>query len=348
MSIPVVDLSAGGEESVKQLLEACKFGAFYVKNHNVPIELCRRLMSELQIFFALPKEDKDAIAFIKSPHWRGYAALGAETTALKTDVREQIEVGLELPAKQADESSPAYERLHGPNQWPSNSLNPAWGSEFKAIVLEYMQHLQQLSDRLLRALGLALQQSEEYLLHYFEQEPHVRMKLVRYPGLSEAAQSLAQAQDLFGVGPHKDYGFFGILLQDNIGGLQYQRNETGEWIDATPIDGTFVVTLGEMIEALTDGHFAATTHRVLVPKGGVARQSINFFFNPRPDAFVKPIELPEQVRSLRPVGEGVQLDGNPNNVILNAYGANALKGMCRSHPDVVERHHPDLTYLTLK
>lgn len=62
-----------------------------------------------------------------------------------------------------------------------------------------------------------------------------------------------------------DYGFFGFLLQDDVGGLQVQ-NADGEWLDVTPLDNTFVVSLGEMLEVATAGAFTATTHRVLVPQ----------------------------------------------------------------------------------
>ncbi|KAK9694830.1 hypothetical protein K7432_013267 [Basidiobolus ranarum] len=53
-----------------------------------------------------------------------------------------------------------------------------------------------------------------------------------------------------GVGPHKDYGFLTILLQDNVGGLQIQTRQ-GEWIDAPSIPDTFVVNIGEAFERLT-------------------------------------------------------------------------------------------------
>ena len=57
-----------------------------------------------------------------------------------------------------------------------------------------------------------------------------------------------------------------------------------------------------------------------------------------------PLPLPDQIRSLIGVPDDVHLDGNLNNPILERYGENALKGMCRSHPDIVQRHHPDLMH----
>jgi hypothetical protein len=35
---------------------------------------------------------------------------------------------------------------------------------------------------------------------------------------------------------------------------------------------------------------------------------------------------------------------DPANPLLSGYGANALKGWLRAHPQVAERHHPDLLF----
>ena len=169
-----------------------------------------------------------------------------------------MEFGLELEPNTLTPESPAYMRLQGPNQWPTDPSDLAWKQLYHAVVIDYMTHLQKLSERLLELMAEVLEADVAQLLSWFRPHPHIRMKVVRYPGLSEANHVLANAESLLGVGPHKDYGFFGLLLQDNVGGLQYQQNANAEWIDATPVDDTFVVTLGEMVEAATDGHFPAT------------------------------------------------------------------------------------------
>jgi len=39
-------------------------------------------------------------------------------------------------------------------------------------------------------------------------------------------------------------------------------NDQGQWIDAPPVDGAFVVNIGDMLEVMTAGTFVATAHRV--------------------------------------------------------------------------------------
>lgn len=82
-----------------------------------------------------------------------------------------------------------------------------------------------------------------------------RLKFVKYP------QSAPESQ---GVGPHKDSaGLFTFLSQDDSGGLQV-LNKNGEWIDVSPVDGSFVINIQQGFEAITGGACAATTHRVVV------------------------------------------------------------------------------------
>lgn len=51
-------------------------------------------------------------------------------------------------------------------------------------------------------------------------------------------------------------------------------------MDATPIPGTFVVNLGEMLQLATGGYYVATVHRVVNADKEQSRYSIPYFFNP--------------------------------------------------------------------
>jgi isopenicillin N synthase-like dioxygenase len=104
------------------------------------------------------------------------------------------------------------------------------------------------------------------------------------------------------------------------------------------VTGAFVVNIGEMFQLVTHGYFKATVHRVVSPPPGSDRISVAYFFNPRLEATLAPVELPADLAAAAPGGASA----DPANPILANYGDNSLKVRLRAHPDVAERHHADL------
>jgi isopenicillin N synthase-like dioxygenase len=190
--------------------------------------------------------------------------------------------------------------------------------------------MEQLGRALLRALALALGQPREHFTPLVTPRPEVLVKLIRYPA-RDPGQTDGQ-----GVGDHRDTGFLSFVHQDDAGGLQVRIDD--EYVDVEPVPGAFVVNLGEMLQLLTHGYFAATVHRVVSPPAGTERISVAYFFNPRLEATLAPLELPADLAAAAPGGAS----DDPTNPILANYGDNSLKVRLRAHPDVAQRHHADL------
>jgi isopenicillin N synthase-like dioxygenase len=85
-----------------------------------------------------------------------------------------------------------------------------------------------------------------------------------------------------------DYGCVTLLLADSTRGALQVLSKSGEWIDADPIEGAFVVNIGDMMERWTNGLWKSTLHRV-IHKGSNYRVSVPFFFEPNYDAIIKPL-----------------------------------------------------------
>ncbi|TCV92991.1 isopenicillin N synthase family dioxygenase [Biostraticola tofi] len=329
-SLPLLDLSRleGGPAQRQAFLTELRLAArdigfFYLTGHGIDPQLLDHVSHLSHAFFALPDEQKQAVAMVKSPHFRGYNRAASELTRGQPDWREQFDLGAERQPLPQTAGSPGWSRLQGPNQWPEAL------PELKPALLLWQQEMTNMSLRLLRAFAESLSLPVHAFDTLYGDRPNEHIKLIRYPG-QDATMGTQ------GVGAHKDSGFLSFLLQDRQKGLQVEA-EPGKWIDAVPIPGTFVVNIGELLELATNGYLRATVHRVETPPAGRERLSIAFFLGARLDAVVPVYDLPP---ALAAQARGPASD--PRNPLLRDVGWNYLKGRLRSHPDVAQRYYPDI------
>lgn len=265
--IPVIDVAklidGSDQESVsRQIGKACEeVGFFYVKNHGVPQDLIDRTYKATKEFFELPQEVKDRLHVANSgPTLRGYIPpYGENADPKKTrDLKEVFDYGVH-----GDEVSPFF----GPNPMPSESELPG----FTAVCEEYHDAMMVLARKLVSAFAVSLDLPADYF-EKLQQHPITIQRLLHYP-----AQHGEITEAEFGIGAHTDYGFLTILSQDAVGGLQV-RNSEGEWITAPPIEGAFVINIGDLVQFMTNGRYSSTLHRV-INTSGEGRYSIPFFID---------------------------------------------------------------------
>ncbi|MBV2357470.1 isopenicillin N synthase family oxygenase [Streptomyces sp. J2-1] len=326
--LPVIDLAAADGTPAERAAflaqlhaAAHDVGFFQLVGHGVTRAETEALLTAMRAFFALPEADRLALDNVNSPHFRGYTRTGDEQTAGARDWRDQLDIGAERPARLPVPGEPAYWWLQGPNQWPAAL------PELRTAALAWIDRLGAVAGRLLRELLTAIGAPAGFYDPVFGAHAHPHLKLVRYPG------SAADGTDQ-GVGAHKDYGFLTLLLQDAVGGLQVQR-EDGRFHEVPPLEGAFVVNLGELLEVATNGYLIATNHRVVSPPGATERFSVPFFYNPRLDARIAPLPFPH-------ASDAPGITEDPANPLFAEYGNNELKGKLRAHPLVARRHHGDL------
>ena len=315
-ALPVVDLRTDAGQLRDRLRAAAhEVGFFYLTGHDVPDELVHRVLDVARRLFELPQADKDAIAMVRSPHFRGYTRLGGELTRGQVDWREQIDIGPERPSIGGPDKSD-YLWLQGPNQWPAAL------PQLRPIIDEWDAALSRVARTLLRHWAAALGSPPDVFDAAFAKTPATLIKMVRYPSRAASAQ---------GVGAHRDSGVLTLLLAEpGSRGLQVRR---GGWVDVPPLDGAFVVNIGEMLEVATRGYLRATEHRVNLGAPAPERISVPYFFNPRLDAQMPVLSLPESLAAR--VDSGWTPAQDPSDRIFSVYGRNAWKGRLRAHPDVV-------------
>ena len=279
-SLPIIDISPlyGDEPDAwqgvaEQIDRACRqWGFFYIKGHPISPARIAEVLGNAQRFFALPVEEKLKIDITQTRHHRGYGAVATEQLdpTKPSDLKETFDMGLHLPADHPEVL--AEKPLRGPNRHPDLS---GW----QALMEQHYRDMQALAQTLLRAMTLALGIERDFFDTRFN-EPVSVLRLIHYPPRDTA--SCAEQQ---GAGAHTDYGCITLLYQDAAGGLQV-RNVNGQWIDAPPIDGTFVVNLGDMMARWSNDRYLSTPHRVISPLG-VDRYSMPFFAEPHPDTLIQ-------------------------------------------------------------
>jgi len=293
-AIPVIDvaaLSGSDREAIAavasgMLAAAERVGFFYVRNHGVPQSLVERVFELSHRFFALPVEAKESVR-INSLH-RGFLAVGEARMyeQARVDLKESFIWGPELGLDDPDVV--AGKPLMGANQWPAAL------PELAPALLAYSSAVMDCGRSLLRGIALSLGRDPDFFRDRFA-KPLARCSLIYYP-----PQPPESGSDQFGVAPHTDYGGLTLLSQDEVGGLQV-RARTGEWVTASPIAGTFVVNIGDLMARWTNDRFVSTPHRV-VNSSGRRRYSVGVFFDPAFDTVIDPRDLqPDEPPRYAPV-----------------------------------------------
>lgn len=273
-SIPVVDLAGSFSADAEQrqavaweIHKACRdTGFFYIRNHGIPEATTAAVLEWGRRFFALPLERKAAITMKGSHLRRGYEPMQAQ--ALDTGSPGDLKEGFQM-AEHLEPDHPlvrAGRPDHGPNRWPEGLPG------FREVLEGYHREMTALGKHLFHLLARSLDMPEDH----FDDGLAVSscsVRLLHYP-----PEPQITAFNQLGAGAHTDWGSITMLLQDDSGGLEV-RNAAGEWIRATPIPGTFVVNLGDMVRRWTDDLYQSTLHRVKNTSGR-DRYSCAVFFNP--------------------------------------------------------------------
>ncbi|XWS45231.1 hypothetical protein CRYUN_Cryun15aG0118400 [Craigia yunnanensis] len=283
------DLGVG--EVVKQLDQACReTGFFYVKGHGVPESLMKEVRSMTHKFFSLPYEEKLKIKMTPAAGYRGYEKLKENITKGLPDLLEAVDFYKEIKKGTYGKFG---EIMAGYNQWPQDFPN------FKTMMEEYFSLCTDLSRKIMRGIALALGGTPDEFEGKRGGDAFWMVRLNGYPGLSLPDDQ----ENEIGCGIHTDYGLLSLINQDDDITALEVRNLSGEWIPATPIPGTFVCNIGDMLKIWSNGLYEATLHRVInnSPK---YRVSVGYFYEGNLDAVVEPLEVCVKKRGGNRMNEG--------------------------------------------
>ncbi|ATG49538.1 2OG-Fe(II) oxygenase [Celeribacter ethanolicus] len=260
-------------------------GFLAVTGHGVPTDVIAALWSHARAFFAQSPEAKHKVAPTPGGPY-GYLGPGTEALAKSRgedtppDLKESFNGGpAAIPPGETDPDALAF--CYAPTPFPDlPGFKDAWRS--------YYAEMEALAARIMEVFAVALKLPADHFAPYIT-TPISGMRALNYP-----AQDKTPEENQLRAGAHTDYGSLTILLPEpGSRGLEILTPE-GNWKGIPPVDGAFVINIGDLMALWTGGRWTSTLHRVVTPPDWATktRMSIAYFHQPNWHAEVKPLSGP--------------------------------------------------------
>ncbi len=277
--LPVIDLEplqSGDKTAIKRAADAMgeaarEVGFFYVANHGIPLSMIESAYGAAEEFFAQPDEVKRAYYIGDSLNHRGYVPF-TEKGDYADEVNrnyEAFDLALDLPHDDPDYL--AGNLLLGPNVWPALP-------GFRERIGAYYAAVSEVGRRICAALELHLELPTGELTRQMT-KPISQLRLLHYV----RARAVTESKSV-NMGAHTDYECL-TLLHQRQKGLQVMTRQD-EWVDVPVRPEAYVINIGDMLEAWTNGAFRSTPHRVL--NLSPERFSMPYFVAANYDTVIKP------------------------------------------------------------
>ncbi|CCC14885.1 unnamed protein product [Sordaria macrospora k-hell] len=222
-------------------------GFFYIKDHDVPSSIIQEAETAAFTFFRSPTSLKEKASMHNSLYKYGWKPPRTQ----RLNPFESVDHRESFSWRYDPRYDPSVNDLaeipeevmrfikHDADDYPWSAVP----LEFKGPVIGYFQAVLGLGRVLQRAFALRQKMGDETRVS---------------------------------IGSHTDFQLFTILGQDQVGGLQV-LSRSGQWLNAKPIPGTFVVNFGDYMQRITNDKYVSTVHRVQ-NYSGRERLSMAFFF----------------------------------------------------------------------
>ncbi|KAL2621966.1 hypothetical protein R1flu_002171 [Riccia fluitans] len=260
--LPLIDISVfesylesdpRRSEMLAKIVESSRtWGFIQVVGHGVDLELIKASEEEAHRLFQLPVSVKQNALRLPGSLF-GYGA----------------NFWLNLPAMNWAES---FSISKSNAKEYAAKLLPNHYERFSNVMEEYIRQVEGLGHRFRRILTEGLGLPANHFDRYFgPDETEVNLRLNFYPPCPEPSKAL-------GLKAHRDPHFLTLLHQDDTGGLQIWNEARDEWFNVKPIPNSFVINVGDMLQAASNGICRSVLHRAVVNESR-SRLSMACFYN---------------------------------------------------------------------
>lgn len=268
--IPIIDISRIFSDNLtdrKAVAEqvriaATTIGFFYMNGHGIPNDVINAALAAAKDFFHQPEDIKQRVNQANSKWFNGWNGPNSH----RANAVESLDHRESFGFRYDPQYDPSVENV---DAIPQNIKDGFRAEEYcwtqtanlphlKTHVLEYWRACLGLARRLIPIFALALDLPENYF-DKMTSHPDAAVALNYYPAIPDSVVQNSAAE-VVSIGSHTDLQLFTMLWQDQNGGLQV-LNRDGQWLNAKPIDGTFVVNIGDYLMRITNDRFMSTVHR---------------------------------------------------------------------------------------
>jgi len=285
--IPCIDIdpivtdrkSAIAREAGRQFAQVAKdYGFVTVRNHGIDAELISKVVQQADLFFNTDQDYRNQ--FIVDNEDYGYFPAAR-------DGKEGLDIRIRGISWPDDKTGSLDGKM--------DNVMPDKLPEFADIITQYIRQVSQLGAQLLDCIGEANNFGDAFSRIMPGHRSFLRLNY--YPR-RETAWTFGEEDGVpLNCVEHFDSGLITLLYQDEVGGLELQRPDTGEWVAVPPQPNTFIINTGRAMERITNSEARATKHRVRFTKN-VKRFSLPYFYQPNPNALIWPFGVDDETKRL--------------------------------------------------
>lgn len=266
-AIPIIDFErllhpeVCRDESARLHTACQEWGFFQLINHDVPDDVIEGMKANVEGFFGLPAETKKQVAQERG-QLEGYGQLFVVSEDQKLDWADILYLNTQPP------------QHRNMRFWPDKP------GTFRSTLDAYSAAVNNVADRLLGIMSTNLGLQPEAIASKCVGGIQ-SMRMNYYP-------PCAEADKVVGFSPHSDADLLTLVLQVNqVQGLQVKRDD-GSWVPVRPLQGAFVVNVGDILQIFTNGRYRSIEHRAVINTER-ARLSVAAFHSPSIHATIGPL-----------------------------------------------------------
>lgn len=275
----------GDRTLLDQFDDVCAdIGAFAMTDLPISNDLLAQVYRQTLEFFRLPQDSKEALRDPGGNPYIGWDGADVDPGHDSAKRKQMYHIGprispsLTTPDVDGRFAVRPTDRSLGP--WPDDL--PEFTAAWHAFYRQMQETAMLLGEAMAATIGIPLS-----TWRALTADNWADLAANYYPAAREGDVGSRNAV-------HSDHTLFTVLYQDDGGGggLRMQRRG-GEWIDVPPIEGTYLVNVGELLAFLTGGRWWAVPHEVTVPDiteraNCTPRVSIPFFYRPNDNRTIAP------------------------------------------------------------